>query len=118
MRPKGSADVLEHRRRHALPLLKRRLSLSDIARTLGCAASSVMRWRNAVRERGPGGLKFRPTPGRPTKLTAGQQRRLVTVPSKARWWSFPILGPLSLSRSELIEPLPRRSQKRWGHGGH
>jgi transposase len=79
MRPKGSADVLEHRRRHALPLLKRRLSLSDIDRTLGCAASSVMRWRNAVRERGPGGLKVRPTPGRPTKLTAGQQRRLVTV---------------------------------------
>jgi transposase len=73
MRPKGSADGLEYRRRCALALLKHRLSLSDIARTLGCAASFVMRWRNALRERGPGGLKVWPTPGRPTKLTAGQR---------------------------------------------
>jgi transposase len=73
MRPKGSADGLEYRRRCALALLKRRLSLSDIARTLGCAASFVMRWRNALREGGPGGLKVWPTPGRPTKLTAGQR---------------------------------------------
>ena len=79
MRPKGSAGVLEDRRRRALALLKRRLSLNEVARRLGCAASSVMRWRNAVRQRGPDALKVRPTPGRPTRLTAGQQRRLVTV---------------------------------------
>jgi transposase len=79
MRPKGSADVLEDRRRRAVALLKRRLSLNEVARTLGCAAGSVMRWRNAFRQRGPGGLKVRPTPGRPSRLTTGQQRRLVRL---------------------------------------
>ena len=59
MRPKGSADVLEDRRRRAVALLKRRLSLNEVARTLGCAASSVMRWRNAFRQRGPGGNRQR-----------------------------------------------------------
>ena len=79
MRPKGSADVLEDRRRRALALLKRRLSLNEVARKLGCAASSVMRWRNAFRHRGPAALKVRPAPGRPPKLTARQQQRLVTA---------------------------------------
>lgn len=50
MRPEGSADVLGDRRRRALALLKRRLSLNEVARMLGCAASSVMRWRNAFRD--------------------------------------------------------------------
>jgi transposase len=79
MRPKGSADVLEDRRRRAVALLKRRGSLHEVARALGCAASSVMRWRNAFRRGGPNALKVRPTPGRPPKLTARQQERLVTV---------------------------------------
>lgn len=79
MRPKGSADVLEDRRRRALALLKRRLSLNEVARKLGCAASSAMRWRNAFRQRGPAALKVRPTPGRPPKLTARQRQRLVTA---------------------------------------
>ena len=79
MRPKGSADVLEERRRRALALLKRRLSLNEVARQLGCAASSVMRWRNAFDGGGPAALKVRPAPGRPPKLTARQQQRLVSV---------------------------------------
>jgi hypothetical protein len=49
MRPKGSADVLEARRWRALALLKRRLSLNEIARTFGCAASSVMIPRSSER---------------------------------------------------------------------
>ncbi len=79
MRPKGSADVLEDRRRRALALLNRRLSLNEVARKLGCAASSVMRWRNAFRHGGAAALKVRPTPGRPPKLTTWQQQRLATI---------------------------------------
>jgi len=77
MRPKGSADVLEARRHRALALVKGGLSLNEIARRLGCAASSVMRWRDAFRRGGPAGLKVRAAPGRPPKLTRAQQRRLV-----------------------------------------
>ncbi len=56
MRPKGSAEVLEDRRRRGLALLQRGLSLNAAARQLGCAASSVMRWRDAVRQHGRAGL--------------------------------------------------------------
>ena len=79
MRPKGSAEVLEDRRRRGLGLLRRGLSLNAVARKLGCAASSVMRWRNAVRRHGRAGLKVRPAPGRPSRLTPAQQQRVVRV---------------------------------------
>jgi transposase len=79
MRPKGSAEVLEDRRRRALALLERRLSLNEVARALGCAPSSVMRWRNAFQQRGPEALKVRSTPGRPPKLTVRQRQRLDTI---------------------------------------
>jgi len=52
MRPKGSAELLSDRRRRALKLLGAALSLNEVARRIGCAASSVMRWRNAWRRRG------------------------------------------------------------------
>jgi transposase len=79
MRPRGSAKVLEHRRRRALTLLKEGLSLNSVSRRLACAASSVMRWRNAFRRRGPKAFEVRSSPGRPPKLTAIQQRRLVRL---------------------------------------
>jgi len=79
MRPKGSADVLEDRRRRGLALVRRGLSLNAVAAQLGCAASSVMRWRDAARRHGRAGLKMRRAPGRPPKLTAAQQARMVRV---------------------------------------
>lgn len=79
MRPKGEAAVLEARRRRALKLLKKGLSLNEVARRLGCAPSSVMRWRDAVEREGPKGLKVRPTPGRPPKLSAPERRKLEEV---------------------------------------
>jgi len=57
MRPKGSAELLADRRRRALKLLRERLSLNEVARRIKCAASSVMRWRNAWRRRGADALK-------------------------------------------------------------
>jgi transposase len=79
MRPKGGAAVLEARRRRALALLKadKDVSLHDVARRVGCAPSSVMRWRDAVADQGPTGIAVHASPGRPPKLTAAQQRRLV-----------------------------------------
>lgn len=79
MRPRGSAKVLEARRRRALGLLAQGLSLNDVGRKLGCAPSSVMRWRDAVRRQGARGLIVRSSPGRPPKLRPAEQRRLVKV---------------------------------------
>jgi len=42
MRPKGSAELLSDRRRRALKLLGAKFSLNEVARRIGCAASSVM----------------------------------------------------------------------------
>jgi len=46
-RLKGSADLLEDRRKRALVLLDSGYSLNEVGRRIGCNASSVMRWRDA-----------------------------------------------------------------------
>lgn len=79
MRPRGSADLLEDRRRRALALVDEGLSLNEVGRRIGCSASSVKRWRDARRRSGPKALKVRFSPGRPPKLTADQGRQLVAV---------------------------------------
>jgi transposase len=79
MRPFGSAELLECRRRQAMELLDYGLSLNEVARRLHCHASSVMRWRDARRTGGDAGLKPKPTPGRPAKLTRKQHDRLVRL---------------------------------------
>src|SRR4030066_72860 len=63
MRPLGAAKVLEARRRRGLSLVARGLSLNEAARQLGCAPSSVMRWRDAVERHGAAGLVGRASPG-------------------------------------------------------
>ena len=79
MRPHGTPGMLEVRRRRIVAFLKRNLSLHEIARCIGCHASSVLRWRNAFRSKGPEGLKAKPAPGRPPKLSSQQQQRLVRL---------------------------------------
>ena len=54
MRPCGSPKALEARRQRVVALLDQELSLHEIARRLGCHASSVLRWRNALAGRRPG----------------------------------------------------------------
>jgi transposase len=78
-RPRGSADLLEDRRRRALTLLDSGLSLNEVGRRIGCAAVSVMRWRDARRHGGERALKVRYSPGRPPKLEPSQRRRLVVL---------------------------------------
>ena len=68
---------LETRRRRALALVQQGLSLNAAARRLGCAPSSVMRWMEAHHRHGDAGLKVRSAPGRPRRLTARQEARLL-----------------------------------------
>lgn len=78
-RLKGSADMLEFRRHRALALLDEGRSLNEVGRLLGCAPSSVMRWRDRRRRGGVKALKVDTSPGRPPKLTVVQRRRLIRL---------------------------------------
>jgi transposase len=82
MRPRGSPQLLEERRRRVVGYFRLKLSLHEIARRLGCHASSVLRWRDAWRARGAAGLKAKPASGRPPRLTANQKARLVRMLSQ------------------------------------
>jgi len=82
MRPRGSPILLEERRRRVVVFLKQKLSLHEIARRIGCHASSVLRWRNAFQSGGTEALKAKPAPGRPPKLSRKQKERLVRLLTK------------------------------------
>ena len=77
MRPFGSPKTLERRRRKAVALLEEGLSLHEVARRVGCHASSVLRWKSALAKAGSKGLEPKPASGRPCKLTQRQKQRLV-----------------------------------------
>ena len=79
MRLRGSAELLEDRRRRALRLLDEGLSLNEVGRRIRCAASSVMHWRDMRRRGGEKGLKVRSSPGRPHKLSLARCRLLLKL---------------------------------------
>ncbi len=79
MRPKGSAKVLVERRRRALKLLDEGLSLNEIGRRLACPASSVLRWRDQREREGDGVFEVRSSPGRPSRLTEPQKKKLAKL---------------------------------------
>ena len=76
---RGSPELLEERRHRVITFLKQKLSLHEIARRMGCHASSVMRWRNALQSGGQKALKAKPAPGRPPRLTLKQKQQLVRL---------------------------------------
>ena len=76
MRPHGSQKTLERRRRKAVSLLAKGLSLSEVAQKTGASVSSVFRWQQAHLEGGESALTPKPVPGRPAKLDSRQQGRL------------------------------------------
>ena len=54
-------------------------SPSEVARAVKSSTSSVWRWRDAYRAKGWEGLRTRPTPGRPSKLSSSQKEELLRV---------------------------------------
>jgi len=77
MRPHGTAEELEARRREAIRLLRQGHRQADVARRLGTTRTSVGRWWKDYRRGGPEALRAKPPPGRPPKLTRRQKRGLV-----------------------------------------
>ena len=75
MRPKGSAEELERRRRRAMALHKEGKTPREVAEMVGASESSFFRWREMA-EKGVKGLAAVPHPGRPCRMTAAQCREL------------------------------------------
>ena len=89
MRPRGTPEELERRRRRAIDLLKAGASITEVARRLGCSHSSVILWRDAVRWRGPGALRAKPATGRPPKLSERHRGKLLELLLRgAGAWGF------------------------------
>jgi transposase len=70
---------LEKRRWRAIDLLKSGLTITAVAGLLGCSHSSVILWRDRLRRLGRSSLKAKAIPGRPTKLSSAQRRKLPTL---------------------------------------
>jgi transposase len=79
MRPCGSPKTLEKRRRKALALLKKGLSLSQVATLVGASVPSVFRWKQAYGRGGEQALAAKAVSGRPRKLAPKECKRLVKI---------------------------------------
>ncbi len=79
MRPQGSADKLEYRRRQAIRLLKEGKRPSEIMAIVKCSKSSLLRWRSSHKKEGDDGLNPKLASGRPPKLTESRQRKLIQL---------------------------------------
>src|SRR5512132_2997449 len=75
MRPIGTADELERRRRRAVELMQQGESPPVIARILGVGRTSLYRWLALARQ-SPEALAAKPHPGPAPRLTDPQVREL------------------------------------------
>ncbi len=78
MRPPGTAAELERRRRLAVQKLREGYSAQDVADFFDVAPRTVRRWRAEHRRRGDRGLNAKPQSGRPSKLSTGQVRQVLS----------------------------------------
>jgi transposase len=88
MRPIGTAEELERRRRRAVELVKQGESPATVARFLGCGRSSVYTWVKLDREAGEK-LSARPHAGPTPRLTDEQVKELeglLLKGAKAHGW--------------------------------
>lgn len=75
MRPFGTAEQLAQRRQRALDGLRRGQTPKQVAKRIGTTERSVRRWRCDAQH--PTAKRPSRAPGRPSRLSAAQLRRLV-----------------------------------------
>lgn len=114
MRPIGTAEELERRRRRAVALMKQGDSHTAIARILGVDRGSLYRWRKMALA-GSDGLKANPHPGPTPGLNASQLRELdglLTQGAKRHGW------PNELWTSKRVKVVIQRHFDVRYHEGH
>ena len=79
MRPHGTPQQLEARRRRAVALLHAGKTYQSVAATLNASLSSVVRWAQRFRQGGATALRPQSTPGRPPRLSPSQKRTLLRL---------------------------------------
>lgn len=102
MRPQGTPQQLEKRRKHAIELLKAGTIPAAVARAVSASRSSVLRWQSAFKRNGWSGIRARPIPGCPPRLSAKRKRQLERLllqgPLKAGYntdlWTLPRIAKL------------------------
>ena len=75
MRPKGSPEELESRRRRAIALLNQNYQPVEVARMVGVDRRSVRRWKASYLNEGKQAIKAKPA-GRPQKLQEEAKKAL------------------------------------------
>lgn len=73
MRPHGTPEQLERRRRTALALLRAGRTFRDVAQRVKASLSSVVRWQQGYRKKGLKGIRHQSRWGRPPRLSAREQ---------------------------------------------
>ena len=79
MRPKGSAEELERRRRRAMALIDHGMQPAAVAGAVGASRASVTRWRQAYEAGGRQAMAAKPHPGGASRLTDAQRKRLIRM---------------------------------------
>lgn len=102
MRPQGSAEALERRRRRAVALVQDGHGIREVARRVGASPGTVVRWRDAFRASGEKGLRAKPRQGsKRWKLSPRQRQRLAQLLLK---------GPLAQGYGTHVWTLSRVAQ--------
>ena len=98
MRPRGSPAELERRRLRAIDLLREGHQPVEVARMVGVDRRSVRRWKAAFQKEGVEGLRARPAPGRPPRLSCEAKKELAEALSA---------GPIASGFSTELWTCPR-----------
>jgi transposase len=110
MRPKGSAEQLEARRRLAVRLLDEGRSITEVAELVEASVSSVKRWRSTAINGGIHALQARPHHGPGFRLTKEQEEELTEILKKGdpetglqpRDWTCPRIAELIEARFGVV----------------
>lgn len=102
MRPQGTAEALEARRRRAVDLLDDGWLVKDVAAALGVTRKSVSEWKKAVQDGGRRALAAKPQHVPECRLSKPQQTKLKRLlragPRKAGFatdlWTLPRVAEL------------------------
>jgi len=89
MRPVGTKQSLEVRRRTAVLLRKQGVTVRSVAKRVGCVPASVVRWEQSFDQEGERGLDSKPQAGGKARLSKKDlvrlARYLVAGPRAAGW---------------------------------
>jgi transposase len=79
MRPNGTPQQLENRRRQAITMLRSGKTYRDVAKTLDSSLSSVVRWWQTYQKDGRQGIRSQAKWGRPPHLADHQKQHLKKI---------------------------------------